>query len=141
MSQKCEQFSYGVFFWDFWGFWVLNGPLTCRGAAARRGRGALRRTAVLEICREVCRKVLRYSKYTKYTKMHKSPNLQNLRKLQRIQMLNYGNYTYHKIKVFLFHFSKHSKVFWHFGSILYNKLLFWILDSDSVYLALYGNIG
>ena len=29
MSQKCEQFSYGLFVWDFGGFGVLNGPTSC----------------------------------------------------------------------------------------------------------------
>ena len=44
------------------------------------------------------------------------------------------------------YFSNKSKnlvfwnVFWHLGSILYNKLLFWISYSDSVYLTLYGNM-
>ena len=32
------------------------------------------------------------------------------------------------------------KVLWHFGCILYKKMIFWISDSESVYLTVYGNI-
>ena len=34
--------------------------------------------------------------------------------------------------------SKSSKAFWHLEGILYNRLIFWISDSDSLYLTLYG---
>ena len=34
-----------------------------------------------------------------------------------------------------------SKIFWHVWCILYNKLLCWISDSDSVYFSVYGNTG
>ena len=34
----------------------------------------------------------------------------------------------------------YSNVFWHFGCIVYNKFLFRISDSDSLYLTVYRNI-
>ena len=36
--------------------------------------------------------------------------------------------------------SQTSKVFWHCWSILCSKLLFWISDSDSLYVTVYGNM-
>ena len=36
MSQKCEQFSHGPFFWDCLGFGVLDGPLIVFGTLAVR---------------------------------------------------------------------------------------------------------
>ena len=77
--------------------------------------------------------------------MAKIPKLQKLQKIQELQNMNYVTYTYYKIKIgFFLFFCKYSKnpiVFWHFWCVLYNKLLFWISDSESAYLTLYRNMG
>ena len=79
----------------------------------------------------------------KYTDLPKLPKIQ---KLQKIQNMSYPIYTNNKIKIGLFDFfrifdfSNVPKVLWHCWSILYNKSLFWISYSDSVYVTLYGNI-
>ena len=60
--------------------------------------------------------------------------------------MNYGHYIKYKINVFFFvvrsfrKLTNISKVFRCLGDIVYNELLFWISDSDSVYLTLYGNM-
>ena len=54
--------------------------------------------------------------------------------------MDYGNYTYNNIKNAIFEFSKKSKssnVFWHCWCSWYDKSLFWISYSDSVYLTIY----
>ena len=54
--------------------------------------------------------------------------LQHLQQLQNIQNTNYGTYRNNKIKLGFSIFYENvrfgSKVFWHFGGVLYNKLLF-----------------
>ena len=59
----------------------------------------------------------------------------NYQHLQKSQNMNYGN-----IRIFSI-FSNMSKMFWHCGSILYNKSLFRISYSDSLYFSVYGNKG
>ena len=75
----------------------------------------------------------------------KNTKSQNYKIYEKVQNINYANYRWYKIYIIIFwkfsNFSKISKVFGHIWSILYNKSIFWISDSDSVYLTVYGNIG
>ena len=94
-------------------------------------------------CKRPTRVIYIYIYKYKNTKKPKLQNLQN----KYLQNMNYVIYRYYKTKIgFVWKLSKLSKnpkksnVFWHVWCILYNKLLFWVSDSDSVYLTLYGNI-
>ena len=88
-----------------------------------------------------------------------NPQIQKLLKLQNFQNMNYGTYINNKNEKLFFFFqilriqlsnisnktinknkSNVWNLFWYPWCILYNKWLFWISDSDSVYLTLYGNM-
>ena len=63
------------------------------------------------------------------------------------QNMNYGLYIHYEknwmfwnVSLFSYFCPQKSKVFRHCWCILYNKLLTWISDSDSLYWALYGNM-
>ena len=61
----------------------------------------------------------------------------------QLQNMNYGLYIDNKITQtnWLFtNFSHISNLFWCCLCIVYNKSLFWISDSNSLYLTLYGNM-
>ena len=80
-------------------------------------------------------------------KMYKNSKNPKLHKNQTIAKYELCNlYILQNKRGFLFifrffqYFSKISKVIWQFWSILYNKSLFRISDSDSVYFSVYGNM-
>ena len=68
-----------------------------------------------------------------------------IQKLQNLQHTSYGIYkntfmSFYLLVFFLRKIRFVSKVFWPLWCTLYNQLISWISDSDSVYLTVYGHI-
>ena len=75
----------------------------------------------------------------KYIKIYKISKYIKSKKYTNVQNMNYGIYTNDKMENTLSFLiiSNKRNVFWHCWCIVYNKLLFWISDSDSVYFSVY----